>query len=261
MGIADSVLKGITGRPHEAAQGLLEALAKHAGPGLKRSRSQLRAVDQFVGVEQMARDTVQGVRHPIARLQGKDAPTRMFNGKMVPFMTGEITQGVRVGRLGALGSMKRTAPKPPSLSRLVESKGQGGLVFSGGDIGFDRIAEVAKSGKARGQYVKAEQSAGYAPYVDNESLDRMAALVHPRGERVLVGQPGLHHHDVARGAGLRDYEGWAQMEIRKGNPDFDIPARLFTTNGIGPRPSARQVAATSRFLKQAKGVRYAPMHK
>jgi hypothetical protein len=163
--------------------------------------------------------------------------------------------GAPMGSAGRLGRSRH------SLARLVANKGQGGLVYSGGDIGFDRILGVAKSGKARGQFIKAEQSAGHAPYVDKETLDRAAALVHPRGERVLVGQPGLHHHDVARGAGLSDYTGWAQMEVVKGDPSMDIPARLFTTNGIGPQPNPRQIAATSRLLKKAKGVRYTPMHK
>lgn len=245
MGIADSVLKAIAGTPHAAADGLLEALSRSRRHTLPAAR----AVDRYVGVEPLVRGAIEGVKHPIRRLKGEDAPIVMVNGKPVRMMMGEVPFGP--------GAAARK-----SLARLVASKGQGGLVYSGGDIGFDRIAGVAKSGKARSAFV-AEDSLppSLLPPIDDASLDRMAALVHPRGERVLVGQPGLHHHDVARGAGLRDYEGWAQMEIRKGDPDFNIPARLFTTNGIGPQPNPRQIAATSRFLKKAKGVRYAPMHR
>lgn len=153
--------------------------------------------------------------------------------------------------------------------RLVATKGRSGIVFSGGDITFQRMANVAQSGKARAQFVKAEQSAGHAPWVDRESMGRMAVLVDPEGRRVLVGQPGLHHHDVAQGAGLNAQEAlnpaserkWLQGEIHAGEADLNIRPRVFLGGYGGNDISPRQAAAVSRFLKNVKGARYGPLHK
>jgi hypothetical protein len=101
MGIASSVLDRLTATPHKAAQGLLDALVQGAAPPLKAYGKYTRAVGKYSGASQLARDTAQGVRHPIARLQGKDAPMRMFNGKLVPMMSGEVPFGP--GRAAAGG--------------------------------------------------------------------------------------------------------------------------------------------------------------
>lgn len=188
------------------------------------------------GLPQLASDAAWSVTHPVDRLLGRG---RAANQTMM------VVGGPNAG-----------------LARLLLNKGRGGVVFSGGDLTFQRMANVAKAGKARSTFVPAEQSAGHSPWIDPESQGRMAVLVHPNGERVLVGQPGLHHHDVAAGAGLRDYSGWAQAEIQSAVPDMQIPPRLFTDNGIGPAQlNPRQYAAMSRFLKNVKGARYGPLHK
>jgi len=223
MGIIDSVLSLTPGTPHKAARGLVDALGRGSKEYIDLQRRSMRATYKYSGAKELVDGTVSGVKHPIRRLKGEDAPwtTLVINGKpqRVQMMTGEVPMGP--GR-----AFKYTAEKMMANGAKTMHVGTDNLEAT--------LDAVSKAGHKNVHVIKMGKNG--PDYGGTQDIKRHPVVLGPEGKVYVPDKPGYHHHDVGQKAGLPDDwhkpgSGYHQADLKDYGKHTGISEPTFSAGG------------------------------
>ena len=178
MGIASSLIDRALATPHKAAQGLLDVLKSEGRQQVKMHSRSARNIYKYSGAQELVEGAAR-YRHPIRTLKAD------YNS---PMQMGTIqTPGGGAGR-AAEGMLKHGA-------RPWHIAGADG-----------KTLEQLAAGIKHPNVMVVKPKPGQKLYGGVEN--RLPVIIGADGKAYMAGQQGMHHHDVAKAAGLGD--DWAK---------------------------------------------------